>query len=329
MKTHTYISSPYIKTALAISFFSLLSLSVVSQTRSIHKVENCYRSVNDMRFIYDSVLYSEGWHTLPQTRFWQHIMILTPDSAIVNVAESRQMLDRISIKDWNKLSDQQQTTYRDNLRCKYKIADSTAIFVTIGKKNFYEFQKVIPAISKSIDIFEANGVDPWYAQAILLIESPGKTNTKSIVGANGPFQLMKSVARAQGLKVNKTIDERTNIERSAYAASRLLSRICIPKVCAMLDSAQISYNQNDLWFRLLVLHAYHAGAGNVKGVIKKINPCEGGMELMQTVWKTTYKGFKNSSQNYSQLALAAFCSFHHIILLEPLPPIAAQRANTN
>jgi hypothetical protein len=298
-------------------------MPMVAQMQTIAKGGSCYRSVNDMRYIYDSVLYAEGWHTLPQTRFWQQIMNLTPDSAIVNVAESRQMLDRISVKEWNKLSDIQQSGYRDNLRCKHYIADSTAIFVTIGKKNFYEFQKVIPAISKSIEIFEATGVDPWYAQAILLIESPGKTNTKSIVGANGPFQLMKSVARAQGLKVNKTIDERTNIERSAYAASRLLSRICIPKVCAMLDSAQIPYNQNDLWFRLLVLHAYHAGAGNVKGVIKKINPCEGGMELVQTVWKTTYKGFKNSSQNYSQLALAAFCSFHQLVLLEPPAPIVA------
>ncbi len=127
---------------------------------------------------------------------------------------------------------------------------------------------------------------------------------------------MQSVARQQGLKVNKYVDERTDVERSAYAASRLLSRICIPKVCAMLDSAHLEYNQTDLWFRLLVLHAYHAGAGNVSGVIKKINPCEGGIELMQTVWKTTYKGFKNSSQNYSQLALAAFCNFDQLILAQ-------------
>lgn len=253
-------------------------------------------------------------------------MLLTPDSALVSVAESRLVLDKISVKQWNKLPEEEQTCYRMDLRVRHGIADSVPLYVTIGKKDFYQFQKAIPAIDKSISIFEKNGVDPWYAQAILLIESPGKTNTKSVVGANGPFQLMKSVARQQGLIINKTIDERTDIEKSALAASKLLKKICIPKVCGMLDSAQISYKQTDMWFRLLVLHTYHAGAGNVKGVIKKINPCEGGIELMQTVWKTTYKSFKNSSQNYSQLALAAFCTFHELMLYEndntiPLPVV--------
>ena len=76
----------------------------------------------------------------------------------------------------------------------------------------------------------------------------------------------------------------------------------------------LQYNETDLWFRLLVLHAYHAGAGNVAGVIKKINPCEGGMGLIQKVWQTTYGGFKNSSQNYSQLVLAAFSNFDAIVM---------------
>lgn len=303
----------YLRTTLIVAVLFAVC-SAFAQT--VNKSPLCYRDVNNVKYIYDSVLYAEGWNELPQTKFWQQIMLLSPDSAIVNLTDNRQMLNRISVKEWNKLTDVQQSAYRDDLRNKYCIADSCPIFVTIGKKDFYEFKKVIPTIGKSIEVFEKNSVDPWYAQAILLIESPGKTTTKSIVGANGPFQLMRSVARQQGLKVNKYVDERTDIEKSALAASRLLNRICIPKVCAMLDSAHLHYNQTDLWFRLLVLHAYHAGAGNVRGVIKKINPCEGGMELVQTVWKTTYKGFKNSSQNYSQLALAAFCNFHEMVLLE-------------
>jgi tetratricopeptide (TPR) repeat protein len=172
----------------------------------------------------------------------------------------------------------------------------------------------MPTISRSIAVFKKNGVDPWYAQAILLIESPGKMNTKSGVGANGPFQLMKAVAKKEGLVVNKTIDERTDIEKSALGASRLLSKICIPYTKAMLDSAHVPYNETDLWFRLLVLHSYHAGAGNVAGIIRKIKPCEGGMQLIQTVWQTTYGGFKNASQNYSQLALAAFCNFDQLVM---------------
>jgi len=125
---------------------------------------------------------------------------------------------------------------------------------------------------------------------------------------------MKAVARKQGLVVNKTVDERTDIEKAAMGASRLLSRICIPYTRAMLDSAHVKYNETDLWFRLLVLHSYHAGAGNVAGVIKKIQPTEGGMQLIQNVWQTTYGGFKNASQNYSQLALAAFCNFDQMIM---------------
>ncbi len=286
----------------------------VNKIPIIEKYVVAYNDVTKMKFINDSVLYTEGWHNLPQPKFWQQIMKLSPDSAIVCVASNRQMLDRISVKEWNKLSEIQHNLYKDSLRKARNIPDSMVVFITAGKKDFYEFKKVMPTINRSINVFKQNGVDPWYAQAILLIESPGKMNTKSTVGANGPFQLMKPVARNMGLKVNGNIDERTDIEKSALGASRLLSRICIPYVRTMLDSAHLVYNETDLWFRLLVLHSYHAGAGNVAGVIRKINPCEGGMDLIQTVWQTTYKGFKNSSQNYSQLALAAFCNFDQLVM---------------
>lgn len=273
-----------------------------------------YNDVTKMKFMNDSLLYAEGWQNLPQPQFWQKIMNLPPDSAIISVAGTRQIITKVSTKEWNKQTDVQKNSSRDSIRRANNIADSVNILVTAGKKDFYEFKKVMPTINRSIDVFKQNGVDPWYAQAILLIESPGKMNTKSTVGANGPFQLMKAVARKQGLIVNKTIDERTNIEKSALGASRLLSRICIPYTKAMLDSAHVPYNETDLWFRLLVLHSYHAGAGNVAGVIRKINPSEGGMQLIQNVWQTSYGGFKNASQNYSQLALAAFCNFDQLIM---------------
>ena len=306
-------------TALLTSILILLCLVSKAQPKAnnvpvVEKYVVGYNDVTKMKFINDSLLYSEGWQHLPQPQFWQQVMNLAPDSAIVNVGSTRKILDRVSVKEWNKQSDVQKNIYRDSIRKVNGIADSASVLVTIGKKDFYEFKKVMPTINRSIDVFKQYGVDPWYAQAILLIESPGKMNTKSTVGANGPFQLMKAVARKQGLIVNKTIDERTNIEKSAMGASRLLSRICIPYTKAMLDSAHVPYNETDLWFRLLVLHSYHAGAGNVAGVIRKIKPTEGGMQLIQTVWQTTYGGFKNASQNYSQLALAAFCNFDQLIM---------------
>lgn len=310
--------SSILSIALFISvFFSCISAKAQKGISSVPVVEKYvvgYNDVTKMKFIDDATLYNEGWHNLPQPKFWQEIMNLPPDSAMISVAGTRQMLTKVSTKEWNKQSDIQKNIYRDSIRKANNVADSISILVTVGKKDFYEFKKVMPTINRSIDVFKQNGVDPWYAQAILLIESPGKMNTKSTVGANGPFQLMKAVARKQGLIVNKTIDERTDIEKSALGASRLLSRICIPYTKAMLDSAHVTYNETDLWFRLLVLHSYHAGAGNVAGVIKKINPCEGGMQLIQTVWQTSYGGFKNASQNYSQLALAAFCNFDEMIM---------------
>jgi len=273
-----------------------------------------YAEISKAKFINDSILYQEGWHTLPQAQFWKKVMVLPPDSAYVSVPHNRQIVDKIYVKQWSRLSDIQKQMYKDSIRSIYQIPDSVSILVTAGKKDFYEFKKVIPYINTSIDVFRQNGVDPWYAQAILLIESPGKHNMKSGVGANGPFQLMKAVAIKQGLTVNKYVDERTDISKAALGASRLLSRICIPYTKAMLDSAHVSYNETDLWFRLLVMHSYHAGAGNVAGVIKKINPSEGGMQLIQKVWQTSYGGFKNASQNYSQLTLAAFCNFDELVM---------------
>jgi hypothetical protein len=313
LKKNSFISSAFLSSLLVLAF-NVLPSSTKAQISTIDRYVIGYNSVIPMKFMNDEVLFKEGWHLLPQAKFWQQIMNLVPDSAVVNVGSTRQVLDMIYLKQWSKLSDVQRNLYKDSLRKCHNIPDSVSLLVTTGKKDFYEFKKVMPTISKSIEVFKQNGVDPWYAQAILLIESPGKSNTKSCVGANGPFQLMKSVARAQGLTVNKSVDERTNLERSAYGASRLLSRICIPYTRAMLDSAHVAYNETDLWFRLLVMHCYHAGAGNVAGVIRKINPSEGGMQLIQKVWQTTYGGFKNSSQNYSQLVLAAFTNFDAIVM---------------
>jgi hypothetical protein len=127
---------------------------------------------------------------------------------------------------------------------------------------------------------------------------------------------MRSVAIQFGLKVNKHVDERTRLDRAAYGASRLISTICVPKVKSMLDSRGIAYSEKDLWFRLLVLHAYHAGAGNLAAAINKINPTSGGRDLITTLWKTQAAGFKNESQNYSQIALAALLNFDELTSID-------------
>lgn len=256
-------------------------------------------------YIFDQSLYDLRLDTLKQVEFWRHIMNLHQDSSLVNLALTRTVFEKISNTDWNNKSDSLKMVYRDSLRNAHGLDTSQKILITSGKKFFYDFDKASVHFHKGINCFIANGVDPWYAQAILLIESPNKLQ-KSNAGAYGSFQLMKDVARMYGLKVNRQIDERANFERSAYAASSLIKKICIPYTRKMLDSLNITnYNEHDLWFRLLVMHCYHAGAYNVQKALFACNPCEGNMDLVYNLWRTQTKRFKSASQNYSQLILAA------------------------
>ncbi|TNE99169.1 MAG: hypothetical protein EP322_03715, partial [Bacteroidetes bacterium] len=243
--------------------------------------------------------------------FWKRIMRLSPDSCIVNIAKDRRIIAVMSNADWNSQSDAQKNTYRDSVRNVYGLTAEDRIYVTTGKNDFYKFDLVYPTIAKGIEAFEQNGVDPWYAQAILLIESPGQLK-KSRAGAYGPFQLMPAVARAQGLTVNKYRDDREDFEKSAYGASQLLKRICIPEAKRILEKHQIQYNESDLWFRLYVLHVYHAGALNVDAVTAKINTNDG-RDLIRQMWINTAANFGNNSQNYSQLALASQLILHELV----------------
>lgn len=260
-------------------------------------------------------LYDGSWNALPQPTFWKEIMLLSPDSCLINVASSRQILMRMSNKQWSRQSELQKTAFKDSLKLAYSVSETDKIFVTTGKNDFYKFNEVYPSITRGILAFESQGVDPWYAQAILLIESPGQLK-KSSAGAYGAFQLMPGVARAQGLTVNKTLDERKDFEKSAYGAARLLSRICIPEARRILDEFNITYNESDLWFRLFVLHVYHAGSMNVRAVVRKINPTEGGQQLITSMWQTSAASFGNSSQNYTQLALASQLILHDMTKLD-------------
>jgi hypothetical protein len=261
-------------------------------------------------------IYEAGLHQLPQIHFWRRIMTMTPDSGLVSLASDRTVYACFASATWDKLGEDGQNRYRDSLRKQYALSDSVSIFFTKGKNDFYDAQAVIPQIDRAIPIFVQNGVDPFYAQAILLIESPGKT-LKSNVGANGAFQLMKSVAIQMGLKVNKYVDERKDFEKSAWAASKLLRTVCIPYTRSMLDKRGIAYNENDLWFRLLVLHVYHAGAGNVNKALNVLNPCEGDICLIQELWHTKAGAFGKSSQSYSQLAISALIELDIVLGRNP------------
>ncbi len=268
-------------------------------------------------FIYNAQMYQLGCDTLSNVVFWRNIMRLDKDSALLNLPENRKVLHKVCLRTWDSLSVEQKNTFKDSLRKVNCLSDSARILLTNGKSFFYDFDKASANFHRGINDFIDNGVDPWYAQSILLIESPNKLQ-KSNAGAYGSFQLMKDVARLFGLKVNKTIDERADFDRSAYAASSLIKKICIPKTRQILDSLGIKdYKETDLWFRLLVMHSYHAGAGNVKKALYTFRPTEGNMSLIYTLWRAETKHFRSASQNYSQLVLAAMLEVHERYSLAP------------
>lgn len=267
------------------------------------------------QYIQTADIRSMGLDTLSRVNFWRKVMRLSPDSGVLSYAVTREVYFSCPAEYWNKLGDEGQVKFRDSIRQSYNLPDTAQLLFTRGKGDFYDAAGVVPQIDRAIPIFMAQEVDPFYAKAILLIESPGKLQ-KSNVGAYGAFQLMKGVAIKMGLKVNKYVDERKDFDKSAWAAAKLIRTVCIPYTNAMLEKRGISYCGEELWYKLLVLHVYHAGAGNVDKVLTAINPCEGNMELIMTIWKTKAGSFGNASQNYSQLAIAALLELDEVILAD-------------
>lgn len=266
-----------------------------------------------LHFVNDTTLKTEGWDTLSHAIFWKQVIQMTSDSCMVNVAAERKCLCNVNRKDWMQLKEATKDSIKDSICIQYALDTSTVLYVTSGKQEFYQLRRVLPDVGRAVSIFENAGVDPWFAQAVLLIESPGKQKAKSYVGANGPFQLMKSVALKFGLKVNKYVDERTELDKAAVAAAKLIGNVCIPEVKRILSGRNIQWNENELWFKLLVMHVYHAGAGNVACAINSMDTCPQGRELIRKLWKTECGSFKNESQNYSQLALATQLTFNDIL----------------
>jgi hypothetical protein len=289
-------------------FLIIFFLSVFGSSKSQFMFDfvevNHYCDCTWSYFVPDEQLFSEGWDLLAQPNFWKKVMVLSPDSCIINIAATREILFYESFIAWKSQTEEEKDSVRAEIRCNYGLDSNEMLYVTSGKNHFYDFKKVIPTLSKGIEVFEQQGVNPWYAQSILLIESPGKIQY-STVGAYGPFQLMKSVARTYGLTVNKRKDDRKDFVLSAIAASKLLRISCIPSAKIILNKHAIHYNENDLWFKLFVLHIYHAGAGNVGKLMDHMNPDSGGIGLITEMWQNTCGGFKNASQNYSQVALAS------------------------
>lgn len=304
---------------LFILLFCLSTVSYSLENFKKHLIEVTLHEQDTvaLNFVKTPELFSERWDTLAQPSFWKFVMRMSPGTSILNVVKTRQILELMPLAEWDQFSDDEKEAYRDTLRKRHDLAPDTRIFMTTGKSDFFQFDKVFPSISRGVEVFAENNTDPWYAQAILMIESPGKI-AYSNVGALGPFQLMKSVARNHGLRVDKNVDERKDFDKSAKASAHLIRTACIPEARRILRKFGIVVEGEDeyqLWFRLIVMHCYHAGAGNVEGVLSNVvKPSTGGQALITKLWQSEYGGFRNASQNYSQLALAALIILDDLIL---------------
>lgn len=263
-------------------------------------------------FVKTDDLYDEAWYQLEHPDFWRNVMQHSEEVLIINHFQNRNVYGLTTQSYWDQFTDEEKEEKRDSIRKAYNLPDDDRIFVTTGKADFYQFDLVMPSISRGIEIFIEEKTDPWYAQCILLIESPGKIEY-STAGALGPFQLMKTVARSHGLKVNKYVDERKDFDKSAKAAASLIRTTCIPEAKNILKKNNISFNTDELWFKLFVLHIYHAGSYNVGGLIEDLAPEKGGLELISLMWVSEWGKFKNASQNYTQVALAALFELREII----------------
>ena len=301
----------YIILLLSFMVFNTIKAQYLNSSVQVVEVAGLHLTEN-YHFVENQQLYNDGWDTLVQPNFWRTLMTMDDDSALINIGSTRQIIKRVAVADWNRNSDAEKDLIRDSVKTHYGLPQDEHVYMTSGKKAFYDFERVIPSIGRGIEIFGQNNVDPFYAQAILLIESPNKTQ-KSPVGAYGSFQIMKNVAINLGLKVNKYEDERADFDKSAWASAKLIRTICIPETNRILDANGITYDSSELWYKLLVLHVYHAGAGNVKNAVELINPTKGDINLITTLWQTEIGSFRNASQNYSQLALASLIELDSII----------------
>ncbi len=263
-------------------------------------------------FVSDTNIYVQGWAQLQQVKFWRMIMNLSPEYSLLNVAESREIITSLLTWSYDSLEYKQRRSYKDSVKSVLDIPSEYTLYVTQGRSDYYQIERILSDIHKAITIFLEEGTDPWYAQAILLIESPGEMRV-SPVGAKGPFQLMRDIALSEGLIVNEELDQRIYFTPSAQGAARFIQRVCLPQARNILDRRNIVYREDELWFRLFVLHIYHAGPGTINRLLRRLRPDEGGVALIQEMWQTRYGRFGNASQNYSQIALAAMLELEQIV----------------
>ncbi len=245
-----------------------------------------------------------------EVQFWHYAMQLSPDSVLIYTQQKRQVLAKLPKKEVLNFKDSCcKDSVFHNFRFHNNLPYNLPLRYLEGKSNFYQWEQVKEYIKPAGSIFSELDVNPIYAQFVLLVECPANPRGRSSAGAVGHFQLMPFVAKKYGLKVSEEEDERTDLKKGAYAAAMHFKHYCIPMANRILAKHNIPVEENELWYQLFVLHIYNAGAGNVSKVMELVPPQTAGAEIIKQLWHTSAGGFKNSSQNYTQIAIAAYLNF--------------------
>ena len=125
-------------------FFSNLTSLQPSEYNEV--VEEPLETLNIRQVINEKALVSEGWDKLAQPIFWKQIMMLSPDSCLINIAKSRLIIAKVSKKDWNAQSNLEIDKFRDSVRSVHSLSSDARIFVTTGKNDFYKFDLVFRSL---------------------------------------------------------------------------------------------------------------------------------------------------------------------------------------
>jgi membrane-bound lytic murein transglycosylase D len=115
------------------------------------------------------------------------------------------------------------------------------------------FRLFYPTVVK---IFKEEGL-PEELALLAVVESNADPSAVSRAGAAGLWQLMPSTARRLGLRVNRLIDERFDVEKSTRAAAKYLKEL---------------YSTFKRWD--LAIAAYNAGPGRIKARLKRLGADE-------------------------------------------------------